>query len=100
MDLYNENKLRDSHIAELDKWRKEHPNDEMSTKIGALADEFRDKTVEAKARGASKKQKAWDLYTELSNLGNRELVQSVRSLSKEERNLLETYHPDILSLTR
>lgn len=100
MDLYNEKKLRDSHIAELDKWRKEHPNDEMSTKIGALADEFRDKTNESNARGASKKQKAWDLYSELSNLGNRELVQRVRSLSKEERNLLETYHPDILSLTR
>ena len=59
-----------------------------------------DTHIESKARGASKKQKAWDLYSELSNLGNRELVQRVRSLSKEERKLLETYHPDILSLTR
>jgi hypothetical protein len=100
MDLFNKKMLSDTHIAELDKWRTNNPNDEMSIKIGALADEFRDKTNESKARGASKKQKAWDLYSKLSNLGNRELVQRVRSLSKEERNLLETYHPDILSLTR
>ena len=100
MDLDNDNKLRDSHIAELDKWRKEHPNDEMSTKIGAIADEFRRKTVEARGRYEAKEQRAWNLYNELSDLSYNDYVDRMSKLKKEDRKLLETFHPDILKRTR
>jgi hypothetical protein len=100
MDLDNENKLRDSHIAELDKWRKEHPNDEMSTKIGAIADEFRGKTMESRGRYEAKEQRAWNLYNELSDLSYNDYVDRMSKLKKEDRKLLETFHPDILKRTR
>lgn len=100
MDLYNEKKLRDSHIAELDKWRKEHPNDEMSTKIGDIADEFRGKTMEARGRYEAKEQRAWNLYNELSDLSYDAYADRMSKLKKEDRKLLETFHPDILKRTR
>ena len=92
--------LTDAHIAELRKWRDDNPNDPMSDKVASLADAYAPYTKEAKAKGASKKQKAWNLYSELSALGTEDLVRRVRTLTREERSLLENYHPDILSLTR
>lgn len=88
MDLYNENKLRDSHIAELDKWRKEHPNDEMSTKIGAIADEFRDKTVEARDRVNRNNAKADEFFENSVGVGEGIISVSnkLKSLPKEVRD--------------
>lgn len=88
MDLYNEKKLRDSHIAELDKWRKEHPNDEMSTKIGAIADEFRDKTVEARNRVNRNNAKADEFFENSVGVGEDIISVSnkLKSLPKEVRD--------------
>lgn len=88
MDLFNENKLRDSHIAELDKWRKEHPNDEMSTKIGAIADEFRNKTIEANDRRNRNNAKADEFFENSVGVGEGivSVSNKLKALPKEVRD--------------